>query len=202
MTPPLLARFYLIVDHVDVLVRLLPLGVRCVQLRIKDHTTAELRTQIRASIEFAEQHHCSLIINDYWQLALDEGASAIHLGQDDLDGADLNAIRAGGLKLGISTHDRTELTRALSAQPDYIALGPIYATLLKKMPWQPQGLDKLARWKSRIGDMPLVAIGGFTPERAAGAFAHGADSVCVVTDVAQHVDPEQRVREWLDVTNP
>lgn len=196
----LLSRFYLIVDNVDALAEYLPLGVQCVQLRIKDQPEDNIRAQIREACTLVKNTSCSLIINDYWQLAIEEGAPAVHLGQEDLDDADLVAIKNAGMALGLSTHDRAELTRALDAQPDYIALGPIYATLLKKMPWRPQGLDKLARWKSRIGDLPLVAIGGFTPERAAGAFAQGADSVCVVTDVAQHENPQQRIREWLAAT--
>lgn len=197
----LLAPFYLIVDKVDALAECLPLGVRCVQLRIKDQSAESVRAQLREALALMQDSQCRLIVNDYWQIAIEEGASAVHLGQEDLAEADLTAIKNAGLALGVSTHDRAELQLALAAKPDYIALGPIYATLLKKMPWQPQGLDKLARWKSRVGELPLVAIGGFTPERAAGAFAHGADSVCVVTDVAQHADPAARIREWLRVTN-
>lgn len=112
----------------------------------------------------------------------------------------MSAIKKAHLKLGLSTHDSTELKIALEHSPDYIALGPIYATQLKKMKWRPQGLEKLQRWKQRIEQIPLVAIGGFTPERAASAFAHGADSVCVVTDVLMAVDPVERCKEWLAVT--
>jgi len=140
---------------------------------------------------------CQLVVNDYWQLAIEEGCNGLHLGQEDLDDADMTAITAAGIRYGISTHDKAELQRAMALNPHYIALGPVYATLLKKMPWRPQGLEKLARWKQRIGKIPLVAIGGFTPERAAGAFAAGADSICVVTDIAQHNDPVARVREWV-----
>jgi thiamine-phosphate pyrophosphorylase len=121
----------------------------------------------------------------------------VHLGQGDLDGADLAAIRAAGLRLGVSTHDEAELARALAAGPDYVALGPIWPTLLKRMPWAPQGLAKLALWKRRLGAaIPLVAIGGLTPERARAALAAGADSAAVVTDVLRHPDPEGRAREW------
>ena len=105
----------------------------------------------------------------------------------------MQSIKQQGLKIGISTHDKAELQIALDHNPDYIALGPIYATLLKKMKWRPQGLEKLQRWKSRIGGIPLVAIGGLTPDRAAGVFSHGADSASVVTDVAQHRNPSIRV---------
>ena len=198
--PPLLARFYLIIDSLDDLDGFLAAGVRCVQLRVKSLDTTSLRAMIRDAQDRCTAAGCQLIVNDHWQLAIDAGATAVHLGQGDLDTADTAALRDAGLRIGISTHDRAELQRALAEQPDYIALGPIYATLLKKMPWRPQGLDKLLRWKSAVGDIPLVAIGGFTPERAQGAFAHGADSVCVVTDVLQHAQPVERVRQWLTVT--
>ncbi|MGH8256134.1 MAG: thiamine phosphate synthase, partial [Steroidobacteraceae bacterium] len=81
--------------------------------------------------------------------------------------------------------------------PDYVALGPIYPTLLKQMPWAPQGLTRLGEWKRRLGGIALVAIGGLTVERLAGVFAAGADSAAVVTDIVRHPQPEQRVRAWL-----
>ncbi len=196
----LLAPFYLIIDSLDNLDEFLQAGVRCVQLRIKHMPEAQLRRCLREAQRSCDTHGCALIINDHWALAIEENCRAVHLGQEDLDTADIDVIRQAGLRFGISTHDRTELDRALSYSPDYIALGPIYQTLLKKMPWRPQGLDKLRRWRTRIGEVPLVAIGGLTPERAAGVFAHGADSACVVTDVLQHPAPVERVTQWLQAT--
>lgn len=195
-----LPRFYPIFDHVDWLERLVPLGIELVQLRIKDTSDAEIRAQLRAGKALCQQHSCQLVVNDYWQLALDEGCDFIHLGQEDLDVADMIAIRQGGLKLGLSTHDDTELDRALSHQPDYIALGPVYPTILKKMKWHQQGLGKVTEWRERVGDTPLVAIGGMSVERAAGAYAAGADIVSAVTDITLHDSPETRVREWLSAT--
>jgi thiamine-phosphate pyrophosphorylase len=101
------------------------------------------------------------------------------------------------LKLGLSTHDGAELDTALAAKPDYVALGPVYPTILKKMKWAPQGLDRLAAWKARIAPLPLVAIGGLTPDRLDGVFDAGADSAAVVTDITLNADPEARTREWL-----
>ena len=193
----MLAPFYLITDDIDRLASFLPLGLTCVQLRIKERSDTDIKQMIRVAKTLCEEHRCQLIINDYWKLAIDEGCNAIHLGQEDLDTANMSAINAAGVRYGISTHDRAELQRALDLKPDYIALGPVYATLLKKMPWRPQGLEKLGRWKSQIGEIPLVAIGGLTPERAEGVFKAGADSVCVVTDVQTHSNPIQRVKEWL-----
>ena len=191
-----LDRFYLIVDDAAWLERLLPHGVRLAQLRVKDRPEPELRAQIREARDLCAAAGAQLIVNDFWRLALEEGCDYVHLGQGDLDDADLPAIRRGGLRLGISTHDAAELDRALAAGPDYVALGPIWPTLLKEMPWAPQGLERIAEWKRRIGAVPLVAIGGLTPERAALALAAGADSAAVVSDVLRHPDPEGRARAW------
>ena len=194
--------FYLIVDSVDWLCRLLPCGVRLVQLRIKDASEVETRRQIGAAREFCAQAGARLIVNDYWRLAIDLGCDFIHLGQEDLAGADLPAIRRAGIKFGLSTHDEAELETALAQEPDYVALGPIYPTLLKKMPWAPQGLEKIGLWRKRIGALPLVAIGGLTPERGVEALRAGADSVAVVTDITLNAEPEARARQWVAATRP
>ncbi len=194
-----LHKFYLIVDSSDWLERFLPLGLKLVQLRIKDLPAEALREEIGKAKALCAAHNCQLIINDHWQLALELGCDFIHLGQEDLASADLAQIRQAGVKLGISTHDGNELAYALSLEPDYVALGPVYATQLKKMPWAPQGLEKLARWRQRVGDTPLVAIGGMSVERAATAYDAGADSIAVVTDVLWHQQPEQRLQEWLTI---
>jgi thiamine-phosphate pyrophosphorylase len=189
--------FYLIVDSADWIDRLVPLGVRLVQLRMKDCAETELRESIRRAKTVCAAHRCQLIVNDYWQLAIDEGCDFVHLGQEDLAVADLAAIRAGGLKLGLSTHDETELETALAAEPDYVALGPIWPTILKTMKWAPQGLDSLGNWKARIGSLPLVAIGGINTDRIDSVFAHGADSAAVVTDITLNTHPEARTRDWI-----
>lgn len=189
--------FYLIVDSADWIDRLVPLGVKLVQLRMKDCADTELRESIRRAKAICAAHRCQLIVNDYWQLAIDEGCDFVHLGQEDLAVADLAAIRAGGLKLGLSTHDETELETALAAEPDYVALGPIWPTILKKMKWAPQGLDSLGDWKARIGSLPLVAIGGINTDRIDSVFTHGADSAAVVTDITLNADPEARTRDWI-----
>lgn len=195
-----LDRFYPIFDSARWLERALPLGVRLVQLRIKDRPEAELRDEIARARDLCRAAGADLVVNDHWRLAIETGCTFVHLGQEDLDGADLAAIRRAGLRLGISTHDEAELDRALAAAPDYVALGPVYPTILKAMKWPAQGLDRLALWKRRIGRLPLVAIGGFTVERAAGAFAAGADVVSVVTDITRSPDPEARARAWVEAT--
>lgn len=195
-----LDRFYPIFDDVSWLERMAPLGIKLVQLRIKDQPETAVRDQITKAAAICKSAGITLIVNDYWQLAIDLDCDWVHLGQEDLDIADMAAIRRAGLRLGLSTHDRDELDRALGHDPDYIALGPVYPTKLKKMKWHQQGLEKLSEWKGLIGDIPLVAIGGMSVERAPGAFEAGADIVSAVTDITWHDDPEDRVRAWLEVT--
>ncbi|RWG10290.1 MAG: thiamine phosphate synthase [Mesorhizobium sp.] len=192
--------FYLIVDSAAWIERLVPLGVKLVQLRIKDQDEASLRREIRASKAVCERRGCRLVVNDYWRLAIEEDCDFVHLGQEDLAEADVKAIRRAGLRLGLSTHDDAELETALQAEPDYVALGPIYLTVLKAMKWSPQGLDRIAACKRRVGDLPLVAIGGLTVERLAGVFAQGAQSAAVVTDITRNARPEARALEWLAAT--
>lgn len=192
-----LPRVYPIVDSAAWVGRLAPLGVRLVQLRIKDAAPALLRAEVRAARAHCVARGMQLVVNDYWQLALEEGCDFVHLGQGDLAGADLAALRRAGVRLGVSTHDHAELERALALTPDYVALGPVYPTRLKVMPWAPQGLARLTEWKRRIGVLSLVAIGGLTAERLAGVFAAGADVAAVVTDIVRHAQPETRTREWL-----
>ncbi len=154
---------YPVVDHPRWVERLGAAGARFIQLRLKDLETETLRAQVIEGQEAAARHNVRLVLNDYWQLALELGIDYIHIGQEDLDTTDLDQIRAARIAFGISTHSHQELERALSVRPDYVALGPIWETKLKKMIWEPQGVEKLAEWRRIIGpDMPLVAIGGIT----------------------------------------
>jgi thiamine-phosphate pyrophosphorylase len=190
--------FYPIVPSAAWVERLVPLGVRTLQLRIKDMDDDEVRAEIASALSITRKSRCRLIVNDHWQAAIDLRAAEVHLGQEDLAGADLAALRRTGIALGISTHSDEELETALRADPCYVALGPIYETKLKAMKWAPQGLEKIGAWKKRIGKLPLVAIGGITPDRAGPVLAAGADSVAVITDFMTAPHPEARVRLWLD----
>lgn len=192
--------FYLIVDNAAWLERLVPLGVRLAQLRCKDMDHGTVRDEIRRAKTVCANNHCQLVVNDYWQTAIELECDYVHLGQGDMDTADFRAIRRAGIRLGLSTHDDAELDHALSHEPDYVALGPVYQTILKKMSWAPQGLDKLGEWKKRVGNRPLVGIGGLNPDRLPGVFAAGADCAAVVTDITLNQDPEARTREWLRAT--
>ncbi|WP_123791726.1 thiamine phosphate synthase [Pacificibacter maritimus] len=190
-------RFYLIVSHVDRIELLVPHGVKLVQLRLKDLPLAEVKRQIARARDFCAVHGAQLVVNDYWELALDLRCTFVHLGQEDMETADFKALNRAGIRYGLSTHDEAELDRALSHDPAYVALGPVYPTLLKQMKWAPQGLDRLQKWKQIAGQTPLVAIGGLTPERLPDVFAAGADSAAVVTDIQTAPHPEARTAEWL-----
>ncbi len=194
----MMQRFYLITGHVGRLELLVPQGAKLVQLRIKDAPEAEIRRQIARARDFCAVHNAQLVINDYWQLALDLNCNFVHLGQEDMETADFAALRRAGIRYGLSTHDETELERALSQDPAYVALGPVYPTVLKKMKWAPQGLERVTRWKQIAGQTQLVAIGGLTPDRLPGVFAAGADSAAVVTDIQLAQDPEARCRQWAE----
>ena len=193
-------RFYPVVDTLDWVRRLTGLGVGTVQLRAKDLNDGEALQLVSDALEIVKGTRTQLVINDYWRAAIVAGAEYLHLGQEDLAEADLHEIRKANLRLGISTHDDDELETALKAEPDYVALGPIFFTTLKAMRFKPQGVPKIAAWKKRIGNIPLVAIGGIKLEHAGEIFAAGADSIAVVSDVTQNADPDSRVKAWLAAT--
>ncbi|HRF09216.1 MAG TPA: thiamine phosphate synthase [Xanthobacteraceae bacterium] len=190
-------RFYPIVDTIAWVERLAKLGVRTLQLRTKDLDATAARELVRDALKAVDGTRCEVVINDYWQAAIAEGAFHVHLGQEDIETADVSTIKKSGLTLGISTHDHAELEIALRHQPDYVALGPIYETTLKKMRFAPQGYERISEWKKLIGKIPLIAIGGIKLEHAKDIFAAGADSIAVVSDVTLNADPDQRVRDWL-----
>ncbi|MET0382491.1 MAG: bifunctional hydroxymethylpyrimidine kinase/phosphomethylpyrimidine kinase, partial [Burkholderiaceae bacterium] len=184
---------YAIVDAADGVARVAAAGVRLVQLRIKDAPPHAVAREIRAAVAAARAAGATLIVNDHWRLALELRADGVHLGQDDLDGADLDAIRAAGLMLGVSTHSYWEVCRARALRPSYIACGPIHATTLKKMPWRPQGDANLAYWCRLLADTPVVAIGGMDAPRARGAARAGAWAVAVVGAITRSADPDAAI---------
>ena len=192
-------RFYPVVDSVAWVARLALLGVGTIQLRAKNLNDAEALQMVSDALEAIKGTDAKLVLNDYWRAAIVAGAQHLHLGQEDLADADVGAIREAKLTLGISTHDDEELATALAADPDYVALGPIFPTTLKSMRFAPQGIPKITEWKKRIGNIPLVAIGGIKLEHAPEIFAAGADSIAVVSDVTQNPDPDARVRAWLEL---
>jgi thiamine-phosphate pyrophosphorylase len=193
--------FYPVLPDAAWVARIAAQGAKFIQLRVKDMPPHAIKVEIARALEVASAHRCQLVVNDYWREAIDLGADFVHLGQGDLACADIAAIGAAGIKLGISTHSLAELDIALAVAPDYVALGPIYPTKLKAMPWAPQGLARIAEWRAKIG-CQLVAIGGIALERAPDVLAAGASSAAVVTDIVMSDDPEQRTRDWIAATDP
>jgi len=193
--------FYPILPDAAWVARIAGQGAKFIQLRVKQAEPGAIKTEVARALAVASAQRCQLVVNDYWREAIDLGADFVHLGQGDLAGADLDTIRSAGIKLGISTHSLAELDNALAAEPDYVALGPIYQTKLKVMPWQPQGLARIGEWRARIA-CPVVAIGGITLERAPEVLAAGATSAAVVTDIVMNDDPERRTRDWIAATAP
>lgn len=192
--------FYPVVPDAAWVQRLLGWGVRTIQLRCKaaDHTSAEIAHEVRAAVAAGQAvPGAQVFINDHWQLALDAGAYGVHLGQQDLDTVDLNALRHAGLRLGLSTHTPAELARARAVQPSYLAIGPIYPTTLKVMPYEPVGLLRLKEWAAQAAPYPVVAIGGISLERMPGVLACGVDGVAVVSAVTLAADPQQAAQAGL-----
>jgi thiamine-phosphate diphosphorylase len=191
--PPGARGLYAIVDSADWVARVVAAGVRLVQLRIKDVAPYQLVQEIRAALAHAGDAGATLIVNDHWQLALELGAHGVHLGQGDLAGVDIAALRSAGMLLGVSTHSYWEVCRARALQPSYVACGPVHATQLKQMPWIPQGEGNVAYWSTLLAPTPVVAIGGMDAPRARAAMAAGASAVAVVGAITRSADPEAAI---------
>jgi len=202
--PPTAAQLglYPVVDSVEWIARLLDAGVRTLQLLIKDRAEHEVEQQIIDAIALGKRYQARLFINDYWRLAIKHQAYGVHLGQEDLDIADLDAIHAAGLRLGLSTHDDAELERALAEQPSYIALGHVFPTRTKVMPSAPQGLAELTRHLARLQGISTVAIGGISLDRAPQVLATGVGSIAVVSAITQASDWRAATHQLLELAEP
>ena len=181
---------YPVVDSVQWLKRLLPLKPDVIQLRIKQGSENEIEQQIAEAVQLSHNYNLRLFINDHWQLAIKYAAYGVHLGQEDLEQADLNAIAQAGLRLGLSSHSYLELLRARQLNPSYIALGHIFATQTKLMPSKPQGLKRLGHYAALCRDIPTVAIGGIDMQRLEAVVSCGVDGVAVVSAITKSANPE------------
>ena len=189
--------FYPITDNIEMLEKLVELGVKTIQLRIKESSEANLETQVQKAVSLTNNAKCRFFLNDYWRLAIKYKAYGVHLGQEDLLCADLKAIKDAGLRIGISTHSHEEVARALAIRPSYIAIGPVFATTTKKMQFSPQGLEGLSYWRNVL-NYPLVAIGGMFLDNADQVIKAGADSIAVVRDIACTDNLNAKVKSWLE----
>jgi hydroxymethylpyrimidine kinase/phosphomethylpyrimidine kinase/thiamine-phosphate diphosphorylase len=188
---------YPVVDDAAWVERVAAAGVTTVQLRIKEGTSDALEAQVRAAVAAAERSGVRLFVNDHWRLALKHRAFGVHLGQQDLDDADLGAIAAAGLRLGVSSHAPWEVARAAAIRPSYVACGPIHPTPTKDMPWAPQGTHNLAYWCALLR-LPVVAIGGLDVPRTIEAVRCGADGIAVLRGIVQATDPQATMRAYVE----
>ncbi|WP_253381038.1 thiamine phosphate synthase [unidentified bacterial endosymbiont] len=188
---------YPVVESVTWIERLLEAGVRTIQLRIKDKREEEVEADVIAAIALGRRYGARLFINDYWRLAVKHQAYGVHLGQEDLETTDLDAIREAGLRLGVSTHDNREIDVARAARPSYVALGHVFPTQTKQMPSAPQGLIQLASHVKRLGNYPTVAIGGISLERAPTVLETGVGSIAVVSAITQAADWQAATAQLL-----
>ncbi len=189
-------KFYAVVPSADWVARMVDAGANTVQLRNKSHIGSSLYREIERSVAYAKDSPTQLFINDYWWEAVDCGAYGVHLGQEDLESADLVMIQSAGLRLGVSTHSSEELALALSVKPSYVACGAIFPTKTKTMPTQPQGLDKLRQYVLQAGSTPTVAIGGIDLSNAPDVLATGVSSLAVVRAVTDAAEPEKVVKAF------
>lgn len=189
---------YVIVDSYEWIERLIHAGVKTLQIRIKDRSPEQAEEEVARCIALAKQHQVRLFVDDFWQLAIKYQAYGVHLGQEDLLTADLNAIQQAGLRLGVSTHNREEIELVLPLRPSYIALGHIFPTQSKIMPSAPQGIANLAAQVKDLGDMPTVAIGGITASHFADVLATGVGSIAVISAVTQAEDWQSAVKNLLN----
>lgn len=189
---------YPVVDNCEWLRKLLPLGIKTIQLRIKQKNPEQ---EIKSAIELAKKYQAKLFINDHWELAIAHGAYGVHLGQEDLHTADIKKIHAAGLHLGISTHCYHEIARAYAYQPSYFAFGPIYHTNTKVMAFSPQGIEKLSWYRKLLKSHNIVAIGGINENNIADVLQTGVDGVALISAITNAINPENATRQLLKQIN-
>ena len=177
-------------------------GVPTVQLRFKSEDRQAIEQEVRAAVQAVQGTNALLFINDHWQAAIDAGAYGVHLGQEDMDVADLHTIRNAGLRLGLSSHGYAEMLHADRFSPSYLALGAVFPTTLKKMQTAPQGVGRLHAYARLMARYPLVAIGGITPRELPDVLASGVGSVAMVRALVAADNPEATAHRLMAVINP
>jgi thiamine-phosphate pyrophosphorylase len=190
---------YGVMPDADWVKRMVEAELPTVQLRFKSEDRYKIRKQVKEAVKATEGSKTLLFINDYWEEAIDAEAYGVHLGQEDLETADLEQIRSAGLRLGLSTHGYAEMVHADRFCPSYIAMGAVFATNLKKMPTAPQGLGRLYQYAKLMSHYPLVAIGGIDQESIHAVAKSGVGSIAVVRAITQAKDPKAAVKHLQDL---
>lgn len=192
---------YAVLPDADWVARMAQAGVPTLQLRFKSDDAGQVHRQIKASVRAVQGTPSLLFINDHWQAAIEAGAYGVHLGQEDMDAANIGQIRRAGLRLGLSSHGYAEMLKADAHSPSYIAMGAVYATTLKRMVTPPQGPSRLAQYAKLMADYPLVAIGGIDDGKLGAVLASGVGSVAVVRAITGAAKPEQAVADLMQKIN-
>ena len=175
--------------------RMVALGVPTVQLRFKSDDADAVQREVRAAVKAVQGSQSLLFINDHWEAAIEAGAYGVHLGQEDMQDAPLERIRASGLRLGLSSHGYVEMLRAAQHEPSYIALGAVFPTTLKRMETAPQGLGRLNKYARLMRHRSLVAIGGIDLAAMPSVLQSGVGSVAVVRAITGAEDVAASVRQ-------
>ena len=174
---------YPVVDRAYKLTALYEAGVTTGQLRVKDMQGSDLEDEIIEAITISRAYNSRLFINDFWELAIKHKAYGVHLGQEDIQEANVLAIHDADIRLGISTHTTAEIDIALDFEPSYVAIGPIYKTNSKEMVYNPVGLEDLKSWSKNV-DYPIVAIGGINLDNMEEVLKTGtADGIAMIAGV-------------------
>ena len=190
---------YGVMPDADWVKRMVDAELPTVQLRFKSEDRSKIRKQIRAAVEAVKDSKTLLFINDYWDEAIDAGAYGVHLGQEDMEEANLEEIRVAGLRLGLSTHGYAEMVYADRFCPSYIAMGAIFPTNLKKMVTAPQGLGRLYQYAKLMSNYPLVAIGGIDQDSIRAVSKSGVGSVAVVRAITQAKDAKAAIKHLQEL---
>ncbi|MCB4743337.1 MAG: thiamine phosphate synthase [Sulfurovum sp.] len=190
---------YPVVDRADKLTPLYECGITTAQLRVKDMEGEALEAEIIKGVNISKRYQARFFINDYWQLAIKHNAYGVHLGQEDIQGAsmEIEAIYAAGLRLGISSHTPEEIEIALLFKPSYLAIGPIYEPISKKMSYKDVGPEKLKQWAKHV-ECPIVAIGGITEKNIIDVVAIGVTSgIAMISAVLENGSISRKKTEIL-----
>ncbi|MBS0317289.1 MAG: thiamine phosphate synthase [Proteobacteria bacterium] len=196
---PMRLGLYAVLPDAAWTLRMARAGVPTLQLRFKSTDAAAIAREVRAAVTAVRGTGALLFVNDHWQAAIAAGAYGVHLGQEDMRAADLAAIRAAGLRLGLSSHGYAEMLRADRHSPSYIAMGAVYPTQLKEMPTAPQGPARLAAYARLMRHVPQVAIGGIDEARLPRVAASGVGSVAVVRAIVAAKEPEAAARRMMAI---
>jgi thiamine-phosphate pyrophosphorylase len=172
-------------------------GVGILQYRNKQGSDADFLPDAEV-VRAAAPGSLMLILNDYVDLVAEAGFSGVHLGQTDMSAGEARALLGPNAIIGISTHNEAQLSAAALEPVNYVAIGPVFATVSKENPDPVVGLEgvRLAR---QLTDKPLVAIGGITLANVAEVWAAGADSVAGISGIFGAVDPLRAAAEFLGI---